>query len=225
MSSLSSQFSHMSETMSSPSDWAHFYPSPAAGGHDNPSTTMFGGRAASESTVVTSTQGSGSISPTGSHLSPEGRVAKPIRRRSRASRRTPTTLLNTDTTNFRAMVQQFTGYPSPHFAPGSHHGGGATNFNFGLGSASQQTVNPRAVMGSSAAGYQLQFQQQLQQQQQYHHHHHHHQQPQDYMLSLSNSRPNMDVSDHGFIMQTISAHVPPRTSSSNENTQSNNYMF
>ncbi|CAN8275105.1 unnamed protein product [Cochlearia groenlandica] len=40
------------------------------------------------------------------------RVSKPTRRRSRASRRTPTTLLNTDTSNFRAMVQQYTGGPS-----------------------------------------------------------------------------------------------------------------
>ncbi|XP_031091626.1 calmodulin-binding protein 25 [Ipomoea triloba] len=48
--------------------------------------------------------------PSSSHgLTPEGRVAKPVRRRSRASRRTPTTVFNTDASNFRAMVQQFTG--------------------------------------------------------------------------------------------------------------------
>ncbi|XP_010525160.1 PREDICTED: VQ motif-containing protein 22-like [Tarenaya hassleriana] len=48
-----------------------------------------------------------------SRLSPEtGRVSKPARRRPRASRRTPTPLLNTNTTNFRAMVQQFTGGPT-----------------------------------------------------------------------------------------------------------------
>jgi len=41
------------------------------------------------------------------------RVGKPARRRSRASRRAPVTLLNTDTANFRAMVQQFTGIPAP----------------------------------------------------------------------------------------------------------------
>lgn len=39
----------------------------------------------------------------------EGRIGKTGRKRSRASRKAPTTLLNTDTTNFRAMVQQFTG--------------------------------------------------------------------------------------------------------------------
>ncbi|XP_047974857.1 VQ motif-containing protein 22-like [Salvia hispanica] len=57
----------------------------------------------------------------------EGRGARPIRRRSRASRRTPTTLLNTDTTNFRAMVQQFTG--SPAAAPG-HLASAAGMFDF-----------------------------------------------------------------------------------------------
>jgi hypothetical protein len=41
------------------------------------------------------------------------RVGKPARRRSRA----PVTLLNTDTANFRAMVQQFTGIPAINFAP------------------------------------------------------------------------------------------------------------
>ncbi|CAM8942931.1 unnamed protein product [Rhodiola kirilowii] len=43
-----------------------------------------------------------------------GRVVK---KRSRASRKTPTTVLTTDTTNFRAMVQEFTGIPTPPFGP------------------------------------------------------------------------------------------------------------
>ncbi|KAM0839718.1 hypothetical protein ACQ4PT_019843 [Festuca glaucescens] len=38
------------------------------------------------------------------------------RKRTRASRRAPTTVLATDTSNFRAMVQEFTGIPSPPFA-------------------------------------------------------------------------------------------------------------
>uniref|UniRef100_A0A0A9FMD1 VQ domain-containing protein n=1 Tax=Arundo donax TaxID=35708 RepID=A0A0A9FMD1_ARUDO len=38
------------------------------------------------------------------------------RKRTRASRRAPTTVLTTDTSNFRAMVQEFTGIPSPPFA-------------------------------------------------------------------------------------------------------------
>uniref|UniRef100_A0A0E0LV12 VQ domain-containing protein n=1 Tax=Oryza punctata TaxID=4537 RepID=A0A0E0LV12_ORYPU len=46
-------------------------------------------------------------------------VAPPMkgsRKRTRASRRAPTTVLTTDTSNFRAMVQEFTGIPSPPFA-------------------------------------------------------------------------------------------------------------
>ncbi|KAM0906074.1 hypothetical protein ACQ4PT_017029 [Festuca glaucescens] len=38
------------------------------------------------------------------------------RKRTRASRRAPTTVLATDTSNFRAMVQEFTGISSPPFA-------------------------------------------------------------------------------------------------------------
>jgi len=44
-----------------------------------------------------------------------GAAAKVGKKRSRASRRAPTTLLNTDTSNFRAMVQRFTGIPETPF--------------------------------------------------------------------------------------------------------------
>ncbi|RLN36352.1 VQ motif-containing protein 22-like [Panicum miliaceum] len=48
---------------------------------------------------------------------------KPPRKRPRASRRPPTTVLTIDTSNFRAMVQEFTGIPAPppfapHLGPG-----------------------------------------------------------------------------------------------------------
>ncbi|KAL8472095.1 hypothetical protein ACS0TY_029355 [Phlomoides rotata] len=42
-------------------------------------------------------------------------AARASKKRSRASRRAPTTVLTTDTTNFRAMVQEFTGIPAPPF--------------------------------------------------------------------------------------------------------------
>ncbi|CAK8567320.1 unnamed protein product [Lathyrus sativus] len=42
-------------------------------------------------------------------------VGRNPKKRSRASRRAPTTVLTTDTTNFRAMVQEFTGIPAPPF--------------------------------------------------------------------------------------------------------------
>ncbi|KAJ0786313.1 putative VQ motif-containing protein [Helianthus annuus] len=38
------------------------------------------------------------------------------KKRTRASRRTPTTVLTTDTTNFRQMVQEFTGIPAAPFS-------------------------------------------------------------------------------------------------------------
>ncbi|MBA0590722.1 uncharacterized protein LOC105804228 [Gossypium raimondii] len=41
--------------------------------------------------------------------------ARNTKKRSRASRRAPTTVLTTDTTNFRAMVQEFTGIPAAPF--------------------------------------------------------------------------------------------------------------
>ncbi|ESQ56016.1 hypothetical protein EUTSA_v10026342mg [Eutrema salsugineum] len=74
-------------------DWSQFYNN----------QTFF---TTSTTTTTTATSDNSPVS------SENRRVAKATRRRSRASRRTPTTLLNTDTTNFRAMVQQFTGGPS-----------------------------------------------------------------------------------------------------------------
>ncbi|XP_054799342.1 calmodulin-binding protein 25-like [Prosopis cineraria] len=42
------------------------------------------------------------------------------KKRSRASRRAPTTVLTTDTSNFRSMVQEFTGIPAPPSSAASH---------------------------------------------------------------------------------------------------------
>ncbi|KAL7602319.1 hypothetical protein Lser_V15G23027 [Lactuca serriola] len=96
----------MSGTMSSSNNqWLQFY-------ENNQPTTVqsWSGDAATDATVVTNTTTTTSNNNTGvsNQLS---KVTRPTnsRRRSRASRRTPTTLLNTDATNFRAMVQRFTG--------------------------------------------------------------------------------------------------------------------
>ncbi|KAK7371795.1 hypothetical protein VNO80_05160 [Phaseolus coccineus] len=97
----------------------------------------------SDATTVTTT-----VAP--AQLSPEGRVSKPIRRRSRSSRRTPTTLLNTDATNFRAMVQQFTGAHAASDLFGPPH---------------PLPVNPNGLM--LAPSHSLQQQQYLYQQQHY----------------------------------------------------------
>ncbi|XP_043688997.1 VQ motif-containing protein 22-like [Telopea speciosissima] len=207
----------MSDTMASPGDWFQFYRRNPTGEDRSPppaSSAMYG--QFSDATVVTSVStpatGNSTLMSTGStHLNAEGRVAKPSRRRSRASRRAPTTLLNTDTTNFRAMVQQFTGVPSAPFTTTGSQTGPTTNFNFGLGSG-QHNLNTATVMNPS--GYHLQ-QQQFQQQQQ-----------QQYMLYMNNNnnnnnnnstrdeflerfnngnqRSNMEVSvSDGFLMDSI----------------------
>ncbi|KAL4559040.1 hypothetical protein LXL04_031172 [Taraxacum kok-saghyz] len=48
-----------------------------------------------------------------------GVATKNPKKRTRASRRAPTTVLTTDTTNFRQMVQEFTGIPTPPFSTAS----------------------------------------------------------------------------------------------------------
>ncbi|XP_022139424.1 VQ motif-containing protein 22-like [Momordica charantia] len=96
----------------------------------------------SDSTVVTAAVSSATTPPgSGPSLSPDGRVGKPVRKRSRASRRTPTTLLNTDAANFRAMVQQFTGGPTSN---------NASNFTFGFPGSTHSVYDP-----SSAAAYHI----------------------------------------------------------------------
>ncbi|OIT39507.1 hypothetical protein A4A49_21218 [Nicotiana attenuata] len=75
--------------------------------------------------------GGGSVTITTTTTEPAAavpRVDQPItqpavrnpKKRSRASRRAPTTVLTTDTTNFRAMVQEFTGIPAPPFTSSSY---------------------------------------------------------------------------------------------------------
>lgn len=62
------------------------------------------------------------------------------KKRSRASRRAPTTVLTTDTSNFRQMVQEFTGIPAPPFTAFSTR----TRFDIfgGLGGHSSSTTVP-----------------------------------------------------------------------------------
>ncbi|PIN17259.1 hypothetical protein CDL12_10081 [Handroanthus impetiginosus] len=69
-----------------------------------------------------------SMSTNEGSLIPKGNIGKPIRRRSRASTRAPTTLLNANASNFRALVQQFTGCHSPPLPFGAYKG--PINLNF-----------------------------------------------------------------------------------------------
>ncbi|ESQ53221.1 hypothetical protein EUTSA_v10025887mg [Eutrema salsugineum] len=69
-------------------------------------------------------------------------VIKKTKKRSRASRRAPTTVLTTDTSNFRAMVQEFTGIPSPPlFSNNSVVNTTRLNTFLGLSSSSPNSYN------------------------------------------------------------------------------------
>ncbi|WCJ28738.1 VQ motif-containing protein [Euphorbia peplus] len=88
--------------------------------------------------------------------------SKPIMksRRSRSSKKTPATLLNANTTNFRALVQQFTGCPrtarrnsSASLLIGSQKG--PVTLNFKLGSVSlpkQHSFNREAPSAAADSG-------------------------------------------------------------------------
>ncbi|XP_039062419.1 VQ motif-containing protein 22-like [Hibiscus syriacus] len=230
----------MSETMS---DWPQYYDQTLSDPEISnrfrvlTSESLFGDPASDTSAVVntsTVTTGSATVSsglgdgPSGGHLSPEGRVGKPVRRRSRASRRTPTTLLNTDTTNFRAMVQQFTGAPTAPFAAGGSHSGGP---NFGVGFQ----VNPNNSLMLPPTGFHLQYQQNQSL---------HHPQNQPLMFSLNRNdnnpgtgevyfqrlgggNPRATMEGGGAVAEGVSSQVPgSRTSnSSNENRTNPRHMF
>ncbi|XP_016449485.1 VQ motif-containing protein 22 [Nicotiana tabacum] len=205
----------MSETMPNPTNWAQFYQHSLSGGQPqrSPLTTVFSDGRVSDATVVTTATTSiisSSTTPADhhNHGPADGRVSKPIRRRSRASRRTPTTVLNTDTTNFRAMVQQFTGGAiTTPFA--STQG---TYLGFGSSSSNNNIVNPTTAANSGA--YNIQFQQPMQQNQV------------PYMFSsvgrTSNlTRPNVE----GNRISTLVSPSESGSSPSNENKSENNFMF
>ncbi|KAH7656224.1 VQ domain-containing protein [Dioscorea alata] len=73
------------------------------------------------SSRATTTTTSSQISSSSSSLQHQGisSASRPkiSKKRTRASRRAPTTVLTTDTSNFRAMVQEFTGIPTASFMP------------------------------------------------------------------------------------------------------------
>ncbi|RRT33994.1 hypothetical protein B296_00055937 [Ensete ventricosum] len=158
----------------------------------------------------------------------EGRVSKPVRRRSRASRRTPTTMLNTDTANFRTMVQQFTGIPSGPYSSAYRPGGGSiSNFGYNFNEPIHQTTS--MTLG------QLRQQQQQQQQQQYlqlqnHQSQQQQQQQQNYQSSMytatggnndafpqgfNNPGTNLEVGD-GFFLNGMYSQMMPRPTSTND---------
>ncbi|GLT32806.1 hypothetical protein SLA2020_074460 [Shorea laevis] len=132
-----------SPTTTTPSaEWMQFYEQSAA--FDEMGAASF-----SDATMVTTNLTSdGNLSPGSS--SP----VKSTRRRSRASKKAPTTLLNANAGNFRALVQQFTGCPSRDLSRR-----GAINLNFAQGndaSAQSQSNVSASTMATFGTNYYFQ---------------------------------------------------------------------
>ncbi|CAI9090656.1 OLC1v1025473C1 [Oldenlandia corymbosa var. corymbosa] len=86
--------------------------------------------AANAATVVTPENSATASNNTSVDLSPKVGIAKQVKRRSRASKRTPTTLLNASIKNFRSLVQQYTGSQSST-SGFNRNGKGPITLNFG----------------------------------------------------------------------------------------------
>lgn len=84
--------------------------------------------------------------------SPKTTTMKPIRRRSRSSKKTPTTLVNASITNFRALVQQHTGcHTCPTF---KNNQKGPINLSFGPQNDQSELLGSNSIgEGSMNYGY------------------------------------------------------------------------
>lgn len=156
----------MNDTNPISTQWLHYYHQPTAsvtnpvaavtsGGHSETttSTIMTTSFMTTNTSTISSPSNSTSMLSGTNHLNPQGggTVARPIRRRSRASRRTPTTLLNASTTNFRSLVQQFTGCHNTY--KGSNSFGtqkGPLNLSFGM-PRNQNEYHNQQVLGTSSS--------------------------------------------------------------------------
>lgn len=84
---------------------------------------------------------------------PQPHAPRNPKKRSRASRRAPTTVLTTDTTNFRAMVQEFTGIPAPPFTASSPFPRARVLDLYGTPSSMRSNHHPLDSSGTSQPSY------------------------------------------------------------------------
>ncbi|GER33158.1 gamma-aminobutyric acid receptor subunit alpha-2 [Striga asiatica] len=112
-----------------------------------------------------------------SALSPKASIGKPGQRRSRASKRAPTTLLNANANNFRALVQKFTGCQSE-----SGNYKGPINLNFAQYKADQgsQLWYENSQLGQSSSEFSSN----------------------DAVTATANNIPVSDDRDHGSFVST-----------------------
>ncbi|XP_073158204.1 uncharacterized protein [Henckelia pumila] len=175
-----------SETMSTPNEWMQFYQTNYFSDHINqilPPSTAADSRS--------------------SNLTPNhGRISKPLRRRARASRRTPTTLFNTDTANFRSMVQRFTGAPVSRFAHASSQPPAAAAGLHAMNEAATAVINAP----DPAAGFHMQY-----------YSHHLLQQQQVFAMDR--------IQGGGGGGEVVSCHAPPGFSNTKDHRDYSNYMM
>ncbi|XP_062027804.1 uncharacterized protein LOC133743786 isoform X2 [Rosa rugosa] len=133
--------------------------------------------------------------PRGSYSSAKpNNLVRNSKKRTRASRRAPTTVLTTDTSNFRAMVQEFTGIPAPPFSAGSSSYSRRLDSIFGSGSvyplrpSAQKLPHHHNMMVNMQNPALSAFQSSLP------HHHEQQQQPPPFLSSTINfgAKPNRD---------------------------------
>lgn len=98
-------------------------------------------------------QAAGSVRPAG-HDDNGARATtgqRNSKKRTRATRRAPTTVLTTDTSNFRAMVQEFTGIPSPPFSAGSPYSRRLDLYGTSSGALRSGAIYPLRPSSSSSS--------------------------------------------------------------------------
>ncbi|PPR90789.1 hypothetical protein GOBAR_AA29893 [Gossypium barbadense] len=217
---MSTTFGTMNETLctSSSSEWKQLY--------EQTIEACFGFSDATAVTVTTNnlTSNTSYAAAVDHYLAPKACISKSIRRRSRASKRTPVTLLNADAKNFRSLVQQFTGCRRRSTSISfSKNPRGPVNINFAH-------VNPKNdhhhhhnyTCHSDHASILPQpgtndcWKSQLLQPQEKHEHHHHQQHDDEYQQRASNEEQEGEFSfdsitstDHddlfpqGFVMDDL----------------------
>ncbi|KAL8088215.1 uncharacterized protein LOC141698310 isoform X1 [Apium graveolens] len=150
----------MNETMSlSDSGWA-WHPQQIlsasgqglAASSDLPNTAMGTATTINNSSGGMTREGRVSKSSQRCGTTQENRIFKPIQKRSRVSRQTQTSLLRTTATNFKAMVQQFTGYPVSPFAPIAPF---VSTAHVNLGLTNRQPIADYNAVIVARAGYTL----------------------------------------------------------------------
>ncbi|KAL2467456.1 dendritic arbor reduction protein 1-like [Abeliophyllum distichum] len=131
---------------------------------------------------------------------------EPVRRPSRASKKTPTTILNASTSNFRALVQQFTGCQTRASLPYK----GPINLNFSMTNQQNDFLSP----SSTPVSVKSQTQQQLQED-----HKLLHQEAASVSTLVSNPGPltldDFDIDNNIYFQELV---PPPRDYSLSDNT-------